>query len=240
MKANLCRKIPPGVLGAVVLSSLGGMMLAGATTAAAATAAATSAAAPAPAAATAIDAQDPTQLVKDVASGILKELDANRAAYRNNPKMVRALADKYLLPYFDTRYAAQLVLGRYWRTATEDQRTRFIAAFQDSLLQNYGNALITLTANRLKVLPGRVDPGSDQATVSTTINRDDGTTVPVLYVLHKTPEGWKAWDVKIEGISYVKSFRDDFAAQIQQKGLDAVIARLQSGARPAGIPVPAK
>ena len=154
--------------------------------------------------------------------------------------MVRALADKYLLPYFDTRYAAQLVLGRYWRTATEDQRTRFIAAFQDSLLQNYGNALITLTANRLKVLPGRVDPGSDQATVSTTINRDDGTTVPVLYVLHKTPEGWKAWDVKIEGISYVKSFRDDFAAQIQQKGLDAVIARLQSGARPAGIPVPAK
>ena len=59
-------------------------------------------------------------------------------------------------------------------------------------------------------------------------------------MLHKTPEGWKAWDVKIEGISYVKSFRDDFAAQIDQKGLEAVITRLESGARPAGLPAPAK
>jgi len=185
-----------------------------------------------------INTQDPTQLIQDVASNILKELDANRDAYRKDPSKVRALADKYLLPYFDTQYAAQLVLGKYWRTATADQRTRFVNAFKDSMLQNYGNALVGFTANRLKVLPGRVDPGSDLATVSTTINKDDGTTVPVLYVLHKTPDGWKAWDVKIEGISYVKSFRDDFAAQIDQKGLDAVIARLESGAKPAGLPAP--
>ncbi len=71
------------------------------------------------------------QLVQDVASNILKALDANRAAYVNNPKMVRDLADKYLLPYFDTRYAAQLVLGRSWPTATEDQRARFIEAFKN-------------------------------------------------------------------------------------------------------------
>jgi phospholipid transport system substrate-binding protein len=230
MKANHRMKIRLGALG-VVLSGLCGAMVA--------TAAPPAAPPAAPAAAgTAINAQDPTQLVQDVASGILKELDANRAAYRNNPQNVRALADKYLLPYFDTRYSAQLVLGKYWRTATEDQRTRFVEAFKDSMLQNYGNALVNFTANRMKVQPGHIDPGSDLATVTTTINRDDGTTVPVIYVLHKTPDGWKAWDVKIEGISYVKSFRDDFAAQIDQKGLEAVITRLQSGARPAGLPAP--
>jgi phospholipid transport system substrate-binding protein len=201
--------------------------------------AAAPAAAP-PAGAPTINAQDPTQLVQDVASSILKELDANRDAYRKDPAKVRALADKYLLPYFDTQYAAQLVLGKYWRTATADQRTRFVNAFKDSMLQNYGNALIEFTANRLKVQPGRVDPGSDLATVSTTITSDNGTATPVLYVLHKTPDGWKAWDVKIEGISYVKSFRDDFAAQIDQKGIDAVIARLESGAKPAGLPAPPK
>ncbi|HTC53238.1 MAG TPA: ABC transporter substrate-binding protein [Steroidobacteraceae bacterium] len=216
-------------LGALVVMALSGVMAA-------------RAAPPAPAAApaAAVNAQDPTQLVQDVASNILKALDANRAAYANNPKMVRELADKYLLPYFDTQYAAQLVLGRYWRSATEDQRMRFIEAFKDSMLQNYGNALVNFTANRLKVQPGRVDPASDLATVSTTISRDDGSTVPVLYVLHKTPDGWKAWDVKIEGISYVKSFRDDFAAQIEQKGLEAVITRLQSGERPAGLPAASK
>jgi phospholipid transport system substrate-binding protein len=215
-------------LGVVTLLSLGGLVTASAAAPAAAAAAATT-----------INTQDPTQLVQDVASSILKELDANRAAYVNNPKNVRALADKYLLPYFDTRYSAQLVLGKYWRSATEDQRTRFINAFQDSMLENYGNALVNFTANRLKVQPGRVDPGADLATVSTTIMRDNGTTIPVIYVLHKTPDGWKAWDVKIEGISYVKSFRDDFSAQIDQKGLEAVITRLQSGERPASLP-PAK
>jgi phospholipid transport system substrate-binding protein len=231
MNTNFRMKIALVALNMIVMSSLVGVLPARA---------ATPPAAPATAPATAINTQDPTQLIQDVASGILKELDANRAAYRNNPKMVRALADKYLLPYFDTRYAAQLVLGRYWRTATEDQRTRFIAAFQDSMLQNYGNALVEFTANRLKVQPGHTEPGSDLTTVSTSITRDNGTSIPVIYVLHKTPEGWKAWDVKIEGISYVKSFRDDFAAQIDQKGLDAVITRLQSGAVPTGIPVPPK
>jgi phospholipid transport system substrate-binding protein len=226
VKANLRLKTILGALGLLLLPGLGGM----------AAQAAAPAAASAPAG-TAINNQDPTQLIQDVASSILKELEANRAAYVNNPNNVRALADKYLLPYFDTRYSAQLVLGKYWRTATEDQRTRFIKAFQDSMLQNYGNALVNFTANKLKVQPGHVDPGADQASVSTTINRDNGTTVPVIYVLHKTPEGWKAWDVKIEGISYVKSFRDDFAAQIDQKGLEAVITRLESGERPAGLPV---
>ena len=227
MKANLHLKTTLGALGILMLSGLGGMTAR----------AAAPAAAPA---GTAINNQDPTQLIQDVASSILKELDANRAAYVNNPNNVRALADKYLLPYFDTRYSAQLVLGKYWRSATEDQRTRFINAFQNSMLQNYGNALVNFTANKMKVQPGHVDPAADQASVSTTINRDDGTTVPVIYVLHKTADGWKAWDVKIEGISYVKSFRDDFAAQIDQKGLEAVIARLESGARPAGLPAPAK
>ena len=70
----------------------------------------------------------------------------------------------------------------------------------------------------------------------TEVKKDSGEQVPVNFTLHKTPTGWKAWDVVIEGISYVKSFRTDFAAEIQQKGLDEVIARLekeQAGARKA-------
>jgi phospholipid transport system substrate-binding protein len=58
----------------------------------------------------------------------------------------------------------------------------------------------------------------------------------VNYLLRKTPEGWKAWDVNIEGISYVKSFRDDFGSQIDQQGLDAVIKRLESGENPVKKP----
>lgn len=175
----------------------------------------------------------PTEIVESAAQAILKELDANRAEYRKDPSKVRALVDKYLLPHFDTDYAARLVLGRHWRTATPEQRERFVQAFYKSMLDNYGSALVDFTGDRLKILPSKTDPNADRATVRTEVVRSDGSRIPVNYSLRKTPEGWKAWDVTIEGISYVKSFRDDFGAEIDQKGLDAVIRRLEQGGKPA-------
>jgi phospholipid transport system substrate-binding protein len=175
----------------------------------------------------------PTEVVESAARAILEELDANRAEYRKDPSKVGALVDKYLLPHFDTDYAARLVLGRHWRTATPEQRERFVQAFYKSMLDNYGSALVDFTGDRLRILPSKTDPNADRATVRTEVVRSDGSRIPVNYSLRKTPEGWKAWDVTIEGISYVKSFRDDFGAEIDQKGLDAVIERLEKGGKPA-------
>jgi phospholipid transport system substrate-binding protein len=174
----------------------------------------------------------PGELIEQSAQKMLDELNANRAEYRKNPAKVRALVDRLLLPHFDTQYAARLVLGKHWRTADPQQRERFIKAFYNSLLDNYGSALVDFTGDRLRILPTKVPPQAEQATVRTEVKRDNGTRVPVNYRLRKTPEGWKAWDVSIEGISYVKSFREDFGAEIDQKGLDAVIRRLESGERP--------
>ena len=80
----------------------------------------------------------------------------------------------------------------------------------------------------MTMLPFRGDTAATSATVRTEIKRDDGTPVPVNYSLRATPSGWKAWDVTIEGVSYVKNFRTDFSAEIDAKGLDAVIQRLES------------
>ncbi|MGH8259511.1 MAG: MlaC/ttg2D family ABC transporter substrate-binding protein, partial [Steroidobacteraceae bacterium] len=140
---------------------------------------------------------------------------------------------------FDVQFAARLVLGRHWRQATPEQRQRFIGAFENSMFANYGDALLAFRTDRLDVLPTNVSPDATNAIVRTDIHRDDGSRVSVNFALHKTPDGWKAWDVIIEGISYVKSFRDDFGAQIEQQGLDAVIRRLEQGAKPAQISAPA-
>lgn len=172
--------------------------------------------------------QGPDQLVDSVAKQLLSDLEANRAEYRKNPGEVRKLVDKYLLPHFDTEYAARLVLAKNWRTATPEQRKQFVDAFYQSLLNNYGNALLDFTADRMKILPFRGKTEDTNATIRTEIRRSNGQTVPVNYSLRKTPDGWKAWDVTIEGVSYVKSFRTDFGTEIEQKGLDAVIKRLQS------------
>lgn len=187
------------------------------------------------AAAGTVDASSPAQLVNTAASTLLQALQAHREEYRRDPAKLRALVNQTLLPHFDTQLAARLVLGRYWRTATPDQRSRFITAFYNSLLNNYGSALLDLTADTMQVLPYRGQPDSRYTTVNTRVRKSDGSTVAVNYSLDKTPEGWKVWDVVVEGISYDKSFQTDFSEQLQHEGIEGVISRLQHGETPAAI-----
>ena len=187
--------------------------------------------APAPASA----APGPTEVVQTAAQGMLSELDKDREGYRKDPSKVEGLVSKYLLPHFDTDFSARLVLGQYWKTASADQRQRFVDAFYHSLLKNYGSALAEFTADRLKIFPTKVDGDATRATVRTEVKRDNGDRVSVNYYMRKTAEGWKAWDVVIDGISYVNSYREDFGPQIESQGIDAVIKRLDSGEKPEAI-----
>jgi len=181
---------------------------------------------PAPSAANTADL-GPREIVQNSAQRMLVELDANRAMYKRDPAKLDALVANVLLPKFDSEYAARLVLGLAWRSASDEQRKRFVDAFYHSLLRNYGAALVDFTADRFKILPFRGEPGDTQATVHTEVKRASGESVPVDFTLHKTDTGWKAWDVVIESISYVKSFRTDIGAEVQAKGLDEVITRLE-------------
>ena len=177
----------------------------------------------------------PSEVVQAAAQGMLTDLDKDRAADKRDPAKVGGLVDTYLLPHFDTEYSARLVLGKYWRTATPEQRQHFIDAFYHSLLSNYGAALSEFTADRLKIYPTTPDPAKPIATVRTEVKRANGDRVSVNYYMHKTPQGWKAWDVVIDGISYVNSYRTDFGAQIEEQGIDAVIKRLEAGDKPSAI-----
>jgi phospholipid transport system substrate-binding protein len=188
--------------------------------------------APAPAAA---GGDDPSAVVQSSAQSILTALDKDRDAYRKDPAKVAQLVNQYLLPHFDTEFAARLVLGVHWRDATPEQRKRFVDAFYHSLLSNYGSAITEFTADRLKIFPTKVEGDATRATVRTEIRRDTGDRISVNYYMRKTAEGWKAWDVVIDGISYVNSYREDFGPQIESQGLDAVIKRLDSGEKPESI-----
>jgi len=175
-----------------------------------------------------IDAGDPNQLIESSANAMLAELDARRSEFRKNPDRLYGVVERVLLPHFDVEYASRLVLGKHYRGATPEQRKRFVDAFYGSLMGNYGDALIEFTGDRIKVLPTPVPADATAAVVRTEVKRSNGEKIPVNYVLRKTETGWKAWDVVIEGVSYVKSFREDFGSEIDQKGLDAVIQRLES------------
>jgi len=185
---------------------------------------------PAPAA---VDTSGPSELIESAANIMLSGIDTRRAEFRKDPTGLYKLVEDTLLPHFDTPYAAQLVLGKNWRSATPEQRKRFVDAFYKSLLYTYGDALVDFTADRLKVLPTKVAAEDLKATVRTEITRSNGTKVAVFYTLRKVNGAWKAWDVVIDGISYVKSYREDYGAQVDQMGIEAVIKNLESRAQSA-------
>jgi phospholipid transport system substrate-binding protein len=186
-------------------------------------------------AAAAIDASNPQTLIESSSKSLFADLDANRAKYRKDVTLLYKVVESIFLPHVDVDFAAQQVLGKHWRTATPDQRKRFVTAFYRSLLTTYGDALVDFTGDRMKVLPFQGDVAQPRASVRTEIRRSNGASVAVAYSLRKDAAGaWKVWDVVIEGISYVKSFREDFGLEIDQKGLDSLLQRLESSVAKVG------
>lgn len=167
------------------------------------------------------------QVVEQTVRKISAQLDGRRDELTKNKKELYALIDRELLPQFDTDYAGKLVLGKSWRTATQAQRERFVDVFYNFLLRSYATAILKFDQDQVRYLPARKAGEDGRTVVDTEMRMPDGSTVPVSYAMHSTPAGWKAYDVRIEGISYVQNYRNQFNAEVAAKGLDALIARLE-------------
>ncbi|HEX7029066.1 MAG TPA: ABC transporter substrate-binding protein [Gammaproteobacteria bacterium] len=178
--------------------------------------------------AAAADVSDPVAFVEDRATAVLSKLDGKREQVRQDPEVAQRIVREELLPHIDVDYISRLVLGPHWRSASEEQRTRFQEAFQSFLLSSYAQGLADFTEDRLQVMPLRGEPNPRRTIVQTEVTRENGQAVPVAFTLHWTDGGWQLFDVIIEGISYVRNYRTDFNSEIEQKGLDSLIARLES------------
>lgn len=171
-------------------------------------------------------AESPNDVVRVAADALAVALDGRKDELAKDRDALYAMVDDILLPIFDRRYAAQLVLGKHWRNASDDERSDFIEAFYESLLRKYGDGVLQFDQSSFEVLPFRGDESKPRTTVKTIIRLDNGTKVPVNYGLVKRDSGWMMFDVTIEGISYIRNFRTELNAEIQAKGLRSVIDRL--------------
>jgi phospholipid transport system substrate-binding protein len=168
----------------------------------------------------------PQEVMSDLSVRLFAALDKDSARVRHNADKVLPLVDGLLAPHFDRQYAARLVLGMHWRGATEDQRQQFGVALYQRLIRTYAGAVAEWTADRVKILPLRADPAALQVTVHTQVTKAGGAVVPVDFRMHLTADGWKIFDVTVDGVSYVRIYHDDTDEEVAQKGLDAAIARL--------------
>ena len=179
-------------------------------------------------------AQEPFEQVEQAIAELSEGVAGREDELRNDEEALYELINGVLLPRFDRRYAAQLVLGKHWREADESQRERFVEGFYDSLLRKYADGVLEFNPDRIQLLPFRGDLSKKRTIVKTTVSLNDGTRVTVNYGFVMRNEGWKMFDVTIEGISYIRNFRAEMDSEIRATDLDAVIARLENDGQKSG------
>jgi phospholipid transport system substrate-binding protein len=171
----------------------------------------------------------PEQVVQDITNQLDTQIAGHRAELQSDKPKLVAMINQIFLPHFDTDYASILVLGQNARAATPEQRERFAKAFYTSLTNRYADGLLSYTKGRVKVLPFSGDLNAKRTVVRTQVATDDGKTVAVDYAFRQTRDGtWKAYDVIIEGISYITNYRNQVDAEIKKVGLDQLTTNLET------------
>ncbi len=167
----------------------------------------------------------PDVLIKDTVHEVMEVVNNDRRIVSNQKRLLE-LVDAKILPHFDFQRMTQLAVGRGWRTTTEQQKQALVAEFRTMLVRTYTKVFSTYPDPKVEVKPVRMDAGAVETTVNTLIRISSGRTVVVDYEMKLTETGWKAFDVTVEGVSLVTSYRGSFADQIQQTGIDGLIKAL--------------
>lgn len=173
---------------------------------------------------------EPVELVRQVSEELFERIDSNRAAYEQDQKLLEQMIRDVFLPLLNERFSARLILGKHSRGLSDTQINDFADALMNQLLGSYASGLLEFESrDQVQVLPLRGDNSERMTRVQTRITLDSGEKAPVDYVLRKFDDRWQAFDVIVEGISYVATYRNQFNEEISADGFDQVLQRLQKG-----------
>lgn len=177
----------------------------------------------------------PDELVKGTTDQIVELLKANRAVYEKDHVKLYDMVYTRILPHFDFRVMSRAVLGRYWRDASDEQRSRFAGEFRDLLVRTYATALLKYTDEKVVYLPFNGRPEDKTTVVKTEVKLSGGgPPVPILYSFYQGRDGWKVYDVTINGVSLVTNYQSTYAAKIKNDGIEALIASMAPSQGEAG------
>ena len=177
----------------------------------------------------------PEELVRKVTQDVLDAIRSDKQLAAGDRQKALKLAEEKVLPHIDFEDAARLAVGRAWAQATPEQRKKLVEEFRKMLVRTYSNAISAYEGQTMKVLPVRMKPGDTEVTVHNQYIRAGGTPLPVDYQMHKTDQGWKIYDITVEGVSLVLTYRSEFDAIVKQSGIDGLIKRLEEKNTPAKL-----
>lgn len=172
----------------------------------------------------------PDQVIEEAVELLTSGLQERREKLKSDKDALYEFIDGILLPRFDRKFAAIAVLAKHWRTASDEQKQRFIDAFYTTLVRRYADGILEFNMDRIVIMPYKGNPKKRTTVVKTRVRLDDGTKIPVFYTLVNRENRWRMFDVKIEGISYIVNYRKELDAEIRRTSLDQVIERLETAA----------
>ena len=168
----------------------------------------------------------PEALVRQITSDVMNAIHQDKALQEGDRQKALALAEQKILPHVDFRTMTRYALGRNWRLATAAQQDQLVKAFRGMLIQTYANQIGSYRGQRMEVRPTHIAPGDTDVTVRNRFISPGRPPVEVDYSMEKMPDGWKIYDVVIDGVSLVATYRSQFAQQVRDGGIEGLIARL--------------
>jgi phospholipid transport system substrate-binding protein len=168
----------------------------------------------------------PDQMVKSVSNEVLEIIKNDKDIQNGDMKKMTTLAEEKVLPHFDFERMSRSALGRPWRDATPAQQDAFVQEFRMLTTRTYSSALSKYRDQTIEYMPFTSQPNDSEVKVKTRILQPGGQAIPVEYLLEKQSDQWKVYDVVIDGLSLSAAHRSEFAAEVHQNGLDALIHKL--------------
>jgi phospholipid transport system substrate-binding protein len=183
----------------------------------------------------------PDVLVKRVAEDVLSTIRSDKDLQAGNQAKVKQLIETKLAPHFDFARMTALAVGRNWRNANPEQQQQLTDQFRTLLVRTYSGALTGYRDNTMDYKPLRMNAGDTEVIVRTEVRRPGQAPVQIDYNMTKAPEGWKAYDVVVAGVSLVTNYRDEFSDIVRTSGIDGLTKALDTKNKgPAPPPPPPK
>ncbi len=178
----------------------------------------------------------PDTLARKSIDEVLAVIRADKELQNGNPKKLHALVEEKILPHFDFTRMTRLAVGRNWAQASDAQKESLTREFQTLLVRTYSTSISQYRNQTIDVKPAKIAPGDKDTVVKTVVNQPGGQPIPIDYAMERTDKGWKVYDVMVDGVSLVTTYRGSFNEQVQKGGVDGLVKTLADRNRTAEAP----
>ncbi len=170
----------------------------------------------------------PDVLIKSVSAEVLEIVRADKDIQSGNAKKAADLVEKKVAPNFDFVHMTRLALGRDWRQASPEQQKALANEFQTLLVRTYSKALTEYKNQTIDVKPLILKAGDTDVKVRSEIKQPGAKSIQLDYYLQKNNASWKIYDIEVAGISLVTNYRESFASEVRNSGIDGLLKSLQT------------